>query len=121
MTHETDANKHPENATDDQHSDDSGFAASPEFDKKDESENERPTRLTLMRALSTPILNGSVKKFTVAPSQKGFMEKFIASRGKLVPPPQKVSQSPSPMNMNMNRNSNHQDSDMVSYNIPLEL
>lgn len=86
---------------DDQQSDDSGFAVSPETAKKYELKNNfsknkivepkiqpRPTNLVITRAISTPQLfmpSPPVKKFNFAPTQKGIMERFIASRGKMVP------------------------------------
>jgi hypothetical protein len=82
---------------DDQQSDDSGFVVSPEIAKKYDTKNNfsknkiieprvqgRPTNLVITRAISTPQLfqPSPMKKFSV-PGQKGIMERFIASRGKL--------------------------------------
>lgn len=84
---------------DDQQSDDSGFVVSPEIAKKYDSRNNfsknkiiepkvqlTPSNLTMTRAISTPqLFQMAPKKFNISPSQKGIMQRFIASRGKLVP------------------------------------
>ena len=98
----------------DQQSDDSGFVVSPSVAKKFESKNNfkknkvvqpephpLPTTvlhkpLVLTRALSTPQLFqvSPVKRFNMQnPSQKGIMQRFIASRGKMVQQQQNHFQS----------------------------
>lgn len=86
----------------DQQSDDSGFVVSPSVAKKFESKNNfkknkvvtpaaQPVTtlhkpMVLTRAMSTPQLFqvSPLKKFNMNPSQKGIMQRFIASRGKIV-------------------------------------
>jgi hypothetical protein len=84
---------------DDQQSDDSGFIVSSDVAKHYDMKNNfsknkivepkvqpRSTPLVLTRAVSTPQLfqNSPARKFNFAPAQKGIMERFISSRGKLV-------------------------------------
>jgi hypothetical protein len=51
-------------------------------DSINDVESIRPNKLTLKRALSSP---SPVKPFTLPPTHKGLMEKFISSRGKFTP------------------------------------
>lgn len=90
-------------AADETHSDDSGISASSSpVNGTSSNTNERkyirpnsysvikpnpPPQKLLTRASSTPQINLPGRRFNISPAQKGIMQRFIASRGKIGAPP----------------------------------
>lgn len=101
----TDTNGNTKETLDETHSDDSGFSTSsspvngtPAIEKKYIRPNgyniipSPPPQKLLIRTMSTPQIFQPQRRFTFNPSQKGIMQRFISTRGKMIAAQQQQKQ-----------------------------